>query len=376
MVRPMNKRLCPLLVPVPTARDPQRPRRCALRLAHGLVNGALCALAALILATCGPAEGPGAAPQSQAHPLLAYAQCDAQEYDPGLPRGFAARHNRIKAVARTRHSIEDTVALPGTPLTLRPLFAYGSYDARLDAEDIAQHVFDCKDWQPSGKARTNTEGHASFALDTASLGVGQFGVAHHVLGDATVLRSSLYLLPPGTHFVVFDIDGTLTTHDSDLLRDLLYERMLHRTYHPFPYPHAAQATQIWRDKGYVVLYLTARPLTLRIMTDVWLRENGFAPGPLHMAKNRQDWLPTGGRSALYKAQYLQQLQAQGHHIDYAYGNAANDLVAYKQVGVPKVYQVQSEVHVPSPIREGVTTLAGYEQHLEDLEAIPDVQQPY
>ena len=112
------------------------------------------------------------------------------------------------------------------------------------------------------------------------------------------------------------------------------------------------------------------------MTDAWLQANEFAPGPLHMAQSRDDWMPRQGRSAQYKARYLRSLQDQGHFVDHAYGNAANDLLAYQQVGIPNVYMVESEVHVPKAIRDGVTTLAGYKGHASAVDKVPRPAQPF
>ena len=82
--------------------------------------------------------------------------------------------------------------------------------------------------------------------------------------------------PPGVPSVVFDIDGTLTPTPVNLFGVRL---------------DAARAVRAYVDKGYAVIYATARPLLFEDYTGNWLATNGFPDLPLHMATLEQSGDP-------------------------------------------------------------------------------------
>nr|MBA2320394.1 hypothetical protein [Deltaproteobacteria bacterium] len=56
-----------------------------------------------------------------------------------------------------------------------------------------------------------------------------------------------------TSAVLFDIDGTLTTGDGELIEDLLGDGAPHMR------PGASAVAQRWANLGYLVVYITGRP---------------------------------------------------------------------------------------------------------------------
>ncbi|MBX7161634.1 MAG: hypothetical protein K1X95_15205 [Acidimicrobiia bacterium] len=139
------------------------------------------------------------------------------------------------------------------------------------------------------------------------------------------------------HVVVTDVDETLTTSDGENIHQLLDP-----SYDQKERDDASETFQAYHDKGYWVVYLTARPETLvlrdgrpyRTATDDWFTAHDF-PHPdgvteVYFSPDLlSSLLPRG-----YKGEVVKALQAQGFQVDYAYGNATTDFQAYKDAGLP------------------------------------------
>ena len=157
---------------------------------------------------------------------------------------------------------------------------------------------------------------------------------HGDLPKAGVECSSLSPSPA----VVTDLDGTMTLSDAEFVT-----QVVDATYVPVPQPDAAALITGLYDRGYLVLYLTARPETLalsdgtsaRDATAKWLKDEGF---PMDTKRTAlvlaPDAVATGDPPVAYKLGALQQYQAQGWEFDNAYGNATTDTSAYLQAGIP------------------------------------------
>jgi len=101
------------------------------------------------------------------------------------------------------------------------------------------------------------------------------------------------------------------------------------TYDPMMMGHADLLTQTWAMKKYPVIYLTNRPHPLRVETRTWLAEKMFAPGAVITSNGTND-------AATYKTAWLQRMVTTfGWQIVAAYGNAATDITAYNNAGIPK-----------------------------------------
>jgi phosphoserine phosphatase len=287
-------------------------------------------------------------------------------------RGFRTFTNRLKARAMARHGTQDVVATPGALLQLNSTFAYGPLGFALVSEEVDVFLHDCADWRGIANLETDPWGRISVALPHMAE-AGRFTLVHHVPGDATHLRSSVHVLPPGTRFVVIDVDGTLTNKSSDLLRNLFAE-MLDDTYVAQARPYAAEMTRAWRAKGYQIIYLTGRPKLLRRMTSQWLERGDFAPGALHFSETRAELVPTVAGVGAYKAAYLESLMDMGYQVDYVYGDFTTDLYAFDRAGVRRDHVF----FLGDPSKAGgARVISGdYHAHLGDIAAEPDAVQPF
>lgn len=130
--------------------------------------------------------------------------------------------------------------------------------------------------------------------------------------------------PAGAHaLVVVDVDGTLTP-DVRAIRSVR--------------PDAAAVLRLYADKGYQVVYLTARHPWFQSGLDDWLMAQGFPAGPLHLPADRAD------RKApdQYKARVLKAYTQAGWTLAYAYGDSSTDFAAYAAAGIPaeRVYALR------------------------------------
>ncbi|MEO8699665.1 MAG: hypothetical protein ABI867_06455 [Kofleriaceae bacterium] len=133
-----------------------------------------------------------------------------------------------------------------------------------------------------------------------------------------------YLFPAGTKVVISDIDGTLTSADSEL-----FEQTADPTYVPKTKTAAEELTRAWADKGYPIIYLTARPHVYRGDTRGWLRDLDFAAGPLITSND-------GDEASAYKTLWLDRMITTFGWVPVAaYGNASTDISAYANVAIPK-----------------------------------------
>ena len=162
--------------------------------------------------------------------------------------------------------------------------------------------------------------------------------------------------PPGVPSVVFDIDGTLTPTPVNLFGVRL---------------DAARAVRAYVDKGYAVIYATARPLLFEDYTGNWLATNGFPDLPLHMATLEQSADPAPYKTALLSA--LE--QDEGRVFVYGYGDSTTDFAAYAAVGIPAAETWALLRGGESECQPGdyEACIPGYTEHLAYIEAQPDVE---
>lgn len=163
----------------------------------------------------------------------------------------------------------------------------------------------------------------------------------------------------GLASVVFDIDGTLTTGTGAL--DFF-----------LPRPDAATAVQLYAEKGYGVIYLTARPLFLRDFTQAWLSQNGFPDLPLYLAE--EILLDAPDKTVAYKLQVLLDLTVdEDRKFLYGYGDSSTDFDAYNQAGIPVSRTFALLRRGQADCEQGLyeICLTGYTEHVEYIEDQPD-----
>jgi phosphatidate phosphatase PAH1 len=149
--------------------------------------------------------------------------------------------------------------------------------------------------------------------------------------------------------VVFDIDGTLTpkVHMMNTARE-----------------HASEALNILADKGYRIIYLSARIRSHSAGIPGWLQANGFPDGSVHAAQTAGD----RKRPAAFKTSVLNECIDQGWTIEYAYGDSSTDFEAYAAAGVPKerVFALLREGDASCQPGVWSVCLGGWTEHLEHL----------
>jgi len=161
---------------------------------------------------------------------------------------------------------------------------------------------------------------------------------------------------PGAPVVVFDIDGTLT--DDELSET--------------PHEGAADAVHAYLDKGYDVVYVTARwDLVFRASTESWLADNGFPEEELYMAPSL---LVTDQSRIDFKTETLTDIEADKAQVTYAYGDSSTDFVAYANIGVSasKVFALQRAGASECQSGTWAACLVDYVGHLGYIAAQPAV----
>ena len=289
---------------------------------------------AVALAACGGTSsggnGPDANPvstpdSSGARPK--FQRCTGRPYTPAADEAW--RHDIqtpiITATGAANHAGKDSITRDTATATLTAKFTYGVASKDLEDEDVLVFLDDCTTWRPLGRLATNTDGRISVTAPTLPIGV--YEVRFQVAGDQSLTTSFLWVFPAGTHFVVSDIDATLTTSDSALFSQILAGTV------PPAVPDGNTLMGAHADRGHVVMYLTGRPYWLSEKSRSWLTQHQFAEGPLRLTDSNADILPTEGSVGAFKRAQLDELVAAGFVIDLAYGNATTDISAYLGAGI-------------------------------------------
>jgi|GEM_PF-706012 len=257
------------------------------------------------------------------------------------------------AFGAANHRGQDVVVAAGQPQLLVGKFAYGFTDKDLKEELVEVWIQPdppCGEWELRAVVRTSTDGQygSQYGIEDDGgrvfynippderLPVGRYPVRMLVRGDHSLASFDLVVVEPGTSAIVCDIDGTLTTDDGELITEIA-QSIFNNTYDQEMRAGAVELLTSWYDKGYLIVYLTGRPDLLRPMTERWLVDHGFPPGPLHLTDTNGQVLPTEGGVGDYKTDYLAYFASQtgGVSVYAAYGNATTDIYAFGNAGVPK-----------------------------------------
>ena len=182
-------------------------------------------------------------------------------------------------------------------------------------------------WQQVGRARSGDDGEYAFEL----AGADRFGVGSHALygvleGAGSCVEHDYYLWPAATEVVVTDIDGTLTLDDNEM-----GYQIADGSYVPQQKTAADQLMRAWHDKGYQIIYITARPHVFRAETRAWLASEGYPPGPIITASE----LVFDAAAITYKTAWLGWIKGFGWQVVAAYGNANSDIQAYENAAIQK-----------------------------------------
>ncbi len=248
------------------------------------------------------------------------------------PAKKSFRHfgNRILAkFYKPWHMVHDEMVRAGQAATVTAKF---DYDAVLhkDLEDETVHAYlfgpGMQQWQAIGSYRTDSDGKIRVPVGVRP--VGEYRLRFVVEGDLSQVDGYLSVVEAGRKAVLFDIDGTLTINDFEAYADYVGVKTAQAYY------YAPETVRAYRDKGYQLVFLTARPY--------WVTKDGrewFVTQNLpqwHYRSNPYGDGPIPPNTVAHKQGYIQYLREHvGLDIVRAYGNASTDIEAYAGAGLPK-----------------------------------------
>lgn len=272
---------------------------------------------------------PAAAP-AQSLPCPDYpAALDPPALQGPAKRSFRHWGNQLLSWSYTPyHMAHDQIVAAGQQAVIVGKFDYdGILHKDLEDEDIHVYIFGTgmTDWEYLGEHRTDSDGkiHVPAIMD-----VGEYTVHMIVEGDLSATRGYLSVIDPGRQTILFDIDGTLTLDDFEVVGDYLGIGTARA--HDF----AIEVVNRYIDKGYQIVYLTGRPYWVTRDTREWFDFQGILGWHLHT--NPYGGGPIPPDTEGYKIDYLTYLLDEvGLDIVRAYGNADTDISAYEAAGLPK-----------------------------------------
>uniref|UniRef100_A0A8C6LDW1 Phosphatidylinositol transfer protein membrane associated 2 n=1 Tax=Nothobranchius furzeri TaxID=105023 RepID=A0A8C6LDW1_NOTFU len=198
---------------------------------------------------------------------------EVSEFTPSKPREKWLRkrtHVKIRNVT-ANHRVNDAVFTEDGLQTVTGRFMYGPLDmVTLTGEKIDVHIMTqppSGEWVYFDTELTNSSGRVSYVIpDGRRLGIGVFPVKMVVRGDHTFADSYLTIVPKGTEFVVFSIDGSFAASVSIMGSD------------PKVRAGAVDVVRYWQDLGYLIVYVTGRPDMQKQRVVAWLSQHNFPHG--------------------------------------------------------------------------------------------------
>uniref|UniRef100_A0A8C5BT65 DDHD domain-containing protein n=1 Tax=Gadus morhua TaxID=8049 RepID=A0A8C5BT65_GADMO len=196
---------------------------------------------------------------------------------------------------------------------------------------------------------TNSSGRVSFLLpEDRRLGVGVYPIKMVVRGDHTFADSYLTVLPRGTEFVVFSIDGSFAASVSIMGSD------------PKVRAGAVDVVRHWQDLGFLIIYVTGRPDMQKQRVVAWLSQHNFPHGIVSFCDGLvHDPLR-------HKANFLKSLTEANMKIFAGYGST-KDISVYTAIGLgpSQIYIVGRPSKKMQQQCQFITE--GYAAHLSQLE---------
>lgn len=243
------------------------------------------------------------------------------------------RHRRSALLAKMgspRHSAADVVARPGRAATIEGKFTYTRASKDLEDEYVVAELRRGAKWRRIGRGLTDSDGRVRFEVPGRWLRrAGQVRVRMTAVGDGSRAEAVIWVMAPRSKVVVFDIDGTLTPGDGEIIKRAVWGSAVKVR------PGAADVVAHWAVKKRIQpIYLTGRPYLFNVDTRAWLVRHGFPPGPLITADSLRQALPTSGGVGAFKEAWLRRLTTANRlSVAAAYGNADTDVCAFARAGI-------------------------------------------
>ncbi|XP_068559248.1 membrane-associated phosphatidylinositol transfer protein 2-like isoform X5 [Cebidichthys violaceus] len=280
---------------------------------------------------------------------------EVTEFTPSKPREKWLRkrtHVKIRNVT-ANHRLNDAVFTEDSQQVVTGRFMYGPLDmVTLAGEKVDLHIMTkppSGEWMFFNTEVTNSSGRVSFVIpEDKRLGIGVYPIKMVVRGDHTFADSYLTVVPRGTEFVVFSIDGSFAASVSIMGSD------------PKVRAGAVDVVRHWQDLGYLIIYATGRPDMQKQRVVAWLSQHNFPHGIVSFCDGLvHDPLR-------HKANFLKSLTELHMKIFAGYGST-KDISVYNSIGLPpsQIYIVGRPSKKMQHQCQCITE--GYAAHLSQLE---------
>nr|XP_054587680.1 membrane-associated phosphatidylinositol transfer protein 2 isoform X4 [Nothobranchius furzeri] len=280
---------------------------------------------------------------------------EVSEFTPSKPREKWLRkrtHVKIRNVT-ANHRVNDAVFTEDSQQVITGRFMYGPLDmVTLAGEKVDLHIMTqppSGEWVYFSTDVTNSSGRVYFTIpEDKRQGIGVYPVKMVVRGDHTFADSYLTVVPRGTEFVVFSIDGSFAASVSIMGSD------------PKVRAGAVDVVRHWQDLGFLIIYVTGRPDMQKQRVVAWLSQHNFPHGIVSFCDGLvHDPLR-------HKANFLKNLTESNMKIFAGYGST-KDISVYTSIGLPS-----SQIYIvgrPSKKMQNQCQFIteGYAAHLSQLE---------
>ncbi|XP_040914645.1 membrane-associated phosphatidylinositol transfer protein 2-like isoform X1 [Toxotes jaculatrix] len=281
---------------------------------------------------------------------------EVSEFTPSKPREKWLRkrtHVKIRNVT-ANHRVNDAVFSEDGAQMVTGRFMYGPLDmVTLTGEKIDIHIMTqppSGEWVYFDTEITNSSGRVSYVIpESKRLGIGVYPVKMVVRGDHTFADSYLTILPRGTEFVVFSIDGSFAASVSIMGSD------------PKVRAGAVDVVRYWQDLGYLIVYVTGRPDMQKQRVVAWLSQHNFPHGIVSFCDGLvHDPLR-------HKANFLKSLINEAHMRIFAAYGSTKDISVYTSIGLPPFHIYIVGRPTKKMQHQCLFISDGYASHLSQLE---------
>ncbi|XP_028826770.1 membrane-associated phosphatidylinositol transfer protein 2 isoform X2 [Denticeps clupeoides] len=281
---------------------------------------------------------------------------EVSEFTPNKPREKWQRkrtHVKIRNVT-ANHRANDAVFTEDGTQVVMGRFMYGPLDmVTLTGEKVDVYIMTqppSGEWVYFDTELTNSSGRISYFIpESKRLGIGVYPVKMVVRGDHTSADSYLTVLPTGTEFVVFSIDGSFAASVSIMGSD------------PKVRAGAVDVVRHWQDLGFLIVYVTGRPDMQKQRVVAWLSQHNFPHGIVSFCDGLvHDPLR-------HKANFLKYLISEAHMKIFAAYGSTKDISVYSSLGLPpsQIYIVGRPTKKMQHQCQFISD--GYASHLSQLE---------
>lgn len=259
------------------------------------------------------------------------------------PSGFIQSYNEsIHTKGNPSHRARDIIALAGQDMWVIGKFNYGYLDAELKGEKIDVYLAKgCTGMMSKIAETTSTkpgehktvegvvDDGGRVYVELKKLGVKLPAGRHRILlvvrGDNSQAEMFIDVLPRDAKVVVTDVDGALSGEEYSSAVEVYKQS-------PAARDGAAEALNALYNKGYHILYLTARAEWFKNPTRKWLDSKAFPPGTILTTNSVIG--ATGSAANRFKSKALLALKERtGLVPSYAFGSKESDVKAFGSAGI-------------------------------------------